>query len=159
MPANRTGIANLPLHHGKAPRWLFERMVKLAREVTVAIVSDYGPDEMLRRLAHPRSLPAPGRGHRAGEVGRRLGAGRLAAGEVGPRQEAVESARPLPRAPRRRLGRRRPRRSTSVVARRYRLAAWRSWNRQGSRKAMVSKDFRALVHRRAEATAAHPNRP
>ena len=53
MPANRTGIANLPLHHGKAPRWLFERMVKLAREVTVAIVSDYGPDEMLRRLAHP----------------------------------------------------------------------------------------------------------
>ncbi|MFH1651651.1 MAG: hypothetical protein ABID87_06095 [Chloroflexota bacterium] len=27
----RTGIANLPLHHGKAPRWLFERMVRLSR--------------------------------------------------------------------------------------------------------------------------------
>ena len=49
----RTGIANLPLHHGKAPRWLFERMVPLAREITIAIVADYGPDEMLRRLSHP----------------------------------------------------------------------------------------------------------
>ena len=33
----RTGIANLPLHHGKAPRWLFQRMVKLAREITIVI--------------------------------------------------------------------------------------------------------------------------
>ncbi len=29
----RTGIAYLPLHYGKMPRWLFERMVKLAREI------------------------------------------------------------------------------------------------------------------------------
>ena len=53
MPPRRTGIANLPLHHGRAPRWLFDRMVKLAREVTIAIVADYGPEEMLRRLSHP----------------------------------------------------------------------------------------------------------
>lgn len=54
MPApRRTGIANLPLHGGKAPRWLFERMVPLAREITIAIVADYGPDEMLKRLSHP----------------------------------------------------------------------------------------------------------
>jgi hypothetical protein len=54
MPAlRRTGIANLPLHYGKAPRWLFERMVPLAREITIAIVSEYGPEEMLRRLSHP----------------------------------------------------------------------------------------------------------
>ena len=33
--AARTGIANLPLHHGKAPPWLFNRMVKLAREITL----------------------------------------------------------------------------------------------------------------------------
>ena len=51
--SRRTGIANLPLHHGRAPRWLFERMVKLAREITVVIVSDFGPDEMLRRLSPP----------------------------------------------------------------------------------------------------------
>jgi hypothetical protein len=49
----RTGIANLPLHHGKAPKWLFDRMVALAREITIAIVSDFGPEEMLRRLSHP----------------------------------------------------------------------------------------------------------
>ncbi len=49
----RTGIANLPLHGGKAPRWLFERMVQLSREITIAIVSEFGPEEMLRRLSHP----------------------------------------------------------------------------------------------------------
>ena len=49
----RTGIANLPLHHGKAPRWLFERMTQLAREITIAIVAEYGPEEVLRRLSHP----------------------------------------------------------------------------------------------------------
>lgn len=43
----------MPLHYGKAPPWLFQRMVKLAREITIAIVSDYGPQEMLRRLSHP----------------------------------------------------------------------------------------------------------
>ena len=48
-----TGIANLPLHYGKAPRWLFERMVKLAREITIVTVEEYGPEEMLRRLSHP----------------------------------------------------------------------------------------------------------
>ena len=50
----RTGIANLPLHYGKAPRWLFGRMVKLAREIAVAIVSEYGAEEMLRRLGRLR---------------------------------------------------------------------------------------------------------
>jgi hypothetical protein len=51
--STRTGIANLTLHYGKAPRRLFDRMVKLAREITVAIVADFGAEEMLRRLAHP----------------------------------------------------------------------------------------------------------
>jgi hypothetical protein len=49
----RTGVANLPLHYGKAPPWLFQRMVKLAREITLAIVTDFGSEEMLRRLSHP----------------------------------------------------------------------------------------------------------
>jgi len=51
--SRRTGIANLPLHTGKAPYWLFQRMVPLAREITIAIVSEYGPEEMLRRMSHP----------------------------------------------------------------------------------------------------------
>ena len=49
----RSGIANLPLHYGKVPPWLFDRMVKLAREITIAIITDFSPEEMLRRLSHP----------------------------------------------------------------------------------------------------------
>lgn len=49
----RTGIANLPLHYGRVPPWLFDRMVKLAREITIAIVAEFGAEEMLRRLSHP----------------------------------------------------------------------------------------------------------
>ncbi len=51
--ASRTGIANLPLHYGKAPPWLFQRMSRLAREITITIVSDFGPAEMLRRVSDP----------------------------------------------------------------------------------------------------------
>ena len=46
----RTGYASLPLHTGKAPAWLFQRMVRLSREITVFIVREYGAEEMLRRL-------------------------------------------------------------------------------------------------------------
>jgi len=53
MSATKTGIAHLPLHYGKAPPWLFDRMVKLAQEITIAIVTDFGSEEMLRRLSHP----------------------------------------------------------------------------------------------------------
>jgi len=49
----RTGIAHLPLHYGRTPRWLFARMVSLAREITTIIIENYGPNEMLRRLADP----------------------------------------------------------------------------------------------------------
>src|SRR6476620_1756862 len=49
----RTGTAQLPLHGGRAPAWLFSRMVKLAREISVHIVSEFGSDEMLRRLSDP----------------------------------------------------------------------------------------------------------
>ena len=53
MTVSRTGVANLPLHHGKAPRWLFERMVKLSREIALTIVMEYGPEEMLRHMSDP----------------------------------------------------------------------------------------------------------
>ena len=49
----KTGTADLPLHYGKAPRWLFQRMALLAREVSLAIVAEFGVQEMLRRLADP----------------------------------------------------------------------------------------------------------
>jgi len=47
------GIATFTLDYGRCPAWLFERMVKLARIIAVAIIDFYGPDEFLKRLADP----------------------------------------------------------------------------------------------------------
>jgi len=49
----RTGIAELPLHGGKAPPWLFQRMVRLGREILRLIIEDNGPEEILRRISDP----------------------------------------------------------------------------------------------------------
>ena len=49
----RTGIANLPLHYGKVPPWLFGRMCQLAREIAVVTITEFGTEEMLRRLSDP----------------------------------------------------------------------------------------------------------
>src|SRR6187399_52456 len=50
---SRTGFAHLPLHGGKAPRYLFDRMVPLSREIVLFIVSEFGREEVLRRLSDP----------------------------------------------------------------------------------------------------------
>ncbi|MBM3199295.1 DUF763 domain-containing protein [Candidatus Woesearchaeota archaeon] len=49
----RTGTANLPLHPGKCPPWLFGRMIKLSKAITEIIVNEYGQEEFLRRIADP----------------------------------------------------------------------------------------------------------
>jgi hypothetical protein len=49
----RTGYASLPLHGGKAPAWLFSRMVLLSREILAHLVEEYGTREVLRRLSDP----------------------------------------------------------------------------------------------------------
>jgi hypothetical protein len=49
----RTGTADLPLHGGRAPRWLFERMTLLAREMALAILTEEGRPGLMRRLADP----------------------------------------------------------------------------------------------------------
>src|SRR4051794_1758586 len=49
----RSGFAHLPLHGGKAPRYLFERMVPLSREIVVFIAREFGREEVLRRLSDP----------------------------------------------------------------------------------------------------------
>jgi hypothetical protein len=51
--ARRAGSADLPLHGGRVPRWLGDRMTRLGAVITEAIVHEYGRDELLRRLAHP----------------------------------------------------------------------------------------------------------
>jgi len=47
------GVATFGLDWGKCPPWLFERMVKLGREMTRAIVAEEGPDEFIKRIADP----------------------------------------------------------------------------------------------------------
>ena len=51
--SRHTGYASLPLHGGKAPAWLFGRMVRLSREIVVYLASEYGTREVLRRLSDP----------------------------------------------------------------------------------------------------------
>ncbi|RMG00845.1 MAG: DUF763 domain-containing protein [Nitrospirae bacterium] len=49
----KTGTATLPLHGGRAPAWLFKRMKLLAREIGLAIVSEFGTGGFLERLSDP----------------------------------------------------------------------------------------------------------
>lgn len=56
----RTGTVLLPLHHGRAPRWLFERMRALSKSIVEAIVIEFGPDELLYRLSDPNWFQALG---------------------------------------------------------------------------------------------------
>ena len=43
----------LPLHHGKAPHWLLNRMKKLCYPIVKIIVDEFGYDELIRRLSDP----------------------------------------------------------------------------------------------------------
>lgn len=47
------GIATFTLDTGRCPPWLFERMVKLGREMVRVLVAEQGPDEFIRRIADP----------------------------------------------------------------------------------------------------------
>lgn len=49
----RTGVADFTLDHGCCPRWLFERMVRLARAIGIAIIREFGAEEFLKRLSDP----------------------------------------------------------------------------------------------------------
>lgn len=49
----RTGIATMTLDYGQCPAWLFQRMTRLGRVITLAIISEFGSAEFIRRLADP----------------------------------------------------------------------------------------------------------
>ncbi|HYC80095.1 MAG TPA: DUF763 domain-containing protein [Candidatus Binatia bacterium] len=49
----RRGVATFTLDYGKCPPWLYQRMVKLGREITRVLVEEYGPDEFIRRISDP----------------------------------------------------------------------------------------------------------
>lgn len=56
----RTGTANLPLHGGSAPAWLFSRMTKLSREIISLMVTEFGAAEVLAKLSDPYWFQALG---------------------------------------------------------------------------------------------------
>ena len=49
----KSGHADLPLHGGRVPYWLAERMAKLGRAITESIVMEYGIDEFMNKLNDP----------------------------------------------------------------------------------------------------------
>ncbi|BCH22386.1 DUF763 domain-containing protein [Mesorhizobium sp. L-8-3] len=51
--ARKAGSADLPLHGGRVPPWLADRMTRLGAVICETIVHHYGREELLRRLAHP----------------------------------------------------------------------------------------------------------
>ncbi|MGD9675458.1 MAG: DUF763 domain-containing protein [Candidatus Bipolaricaulia bacterium] len=56
----RSGVADLPLHYGHAPRWLFERMTRLAREVVELVVLEEGVPGFFDRISNPSWFQAFG---------------------------------------------------------------------------------------------------
>lgn len=49
----RTGYADLPLHYGRVPLWLAERMSSLGGAIIEAIVLEFGRPEVLKRISDP----------------------------------------------------------------------------------------------------------
>lgn len=49
----RTGVTTMTLDWGQCPPWLFQRMTRLGRVIALAIISEFGSSEFLRRLADP----------------------------------------------------------------------------------------------------------
>src|SRR5204863_2924906 len=49
----RSGIADLPLHGGRVPAWLAERMTRLGTAICEGVLLHYGPPELLSRLSDP----------------------------------------------------------------------------------------------------------
>ena len=56
----RTGTADLPLHGGRCPAWLFVHMKALCAAIVEVIIEDTGTEEVLRRLSDPYWFQALG---------------------------------------------------------------------------------------------------
>ena len=56
----KTGTANLPLHGGQCPAWLFSHMKKLCQAIIEVIIEEHGASEVLKRLSDPYWFQALG---------------------------------------------------------------------------------------------------
>ena len=50
---HRSGTADLPLHGGRVPAWLAERMTQLGTAISEHVILSYGPSGFLSRLSDP----------------------------------------------------------------------------------------------------------
>src|SRR6202046_1244536 len=57
---NRSGTADLPLHGGRVPAWLAQRMTVLGTAIAEHVIQAYGPSEFLTRLSDPYWFQALG---------------------------------------------------------------------------------------------------
>ena len=55
-----SGMMGMPLHYGKMPKWLTERMGKMGSAIVESIVQNYGKSEVLTRLSNPNWFQAFG---------------------------------------------------------------------------------------------------
>ncbi len=55
-----SGKANLPLHHGKVPKWLYQRMEKIGLSITELILEEYGTAGFISRISNPYWFQALG---------------------------------------------------------------------------------------------------
>jgi len=55
-----SGTMGLPLHFGKVPRWLTDRMGDMGSAVVESVVQNYGKSEVLTRMSDPNWFQALG---------------------------------------------------------------------------------------------------
>ncbi|MEM4101933.1 MAG: DUF763 domain-containing protein, partial [Conexivisphaerales archaeon] len=48
-----SGTADLPLHWGRAPEWLYRRMVMLSGEIVKLMIDDGGTGEVIKKISDP----------------------------------------------------------------------------------------------------------
>ncbi|MGQ9603915.1 MAG: DUF763 domain-containing protein [bacterium] len=53
ISTRKTGEADLPLHYGKAPHWLFQRMAALCTNILDLMLCEFPPETILKRLSDP----------------------------------------------------------------------------------------------------------
>jgi uncharacterized protein len=56
----RSGTADLPLHGGRVPTWLAERMMRMGAAISEAVIYNYGMSEFLTRISDPYWFQALG---------------------------------------------------------------------------------------------------
>jgi hypothetical protein len=56
----KRSITSLPLHYGRAPAWLFQKMKRLSAAIMEIIIVEFGPEEFLARISDPLWFQAMG---------------------------------------------------------------------------------------------------